>query len=553
MAEEKSGGQLFFETARQFGIEYVFGNPGTTEVNFMDALSQADMQFLLCLHEDIATGAADGYARISSKPAIVNVHLMPGLTNGMANIHNAKRARTPMIVTVGDHHTLYGLEDSALAGDIVGVAKGACKWAYSVNNPEEIPRALHRAALKALTPPFGPVCLALPNNVLSQKASGNIEIPKLNVPKPGIAHPEAIDDAIKLLKKAEKPLIVVGDINSRTARQAVLRIAEHIGAKVWRDSTQIRQDPATDPLLVSSENRLPYLPHQRREVLDKYDCIMLLGVSNFTGLFMYDNDPIPELISHNTPVIHAESDLGELGKNAKNAVPLLGDVPLTILTMQERMGITATPVEDQIASNPPAFIPDDNAPLTPAVLGQALRTVVPTGTILVDEAITSGQGIASTFINGNRNLAYILGGRGGALGYGLPASIGASLASPGTPVLAISGDGTAVYVIQYLWTVAHYKLPVVSVICSNRNYDIITLEMMRAQGKLAEGGVPKILQYTGITNPEINFAQVAEGFGVKGYHITKASQLVPALKEAFSSGAPALLDVDIITPFRTTK
>jgi benzoylformate decarboxylase len=547
----QSGGQLFFEAAQKYGVTHVFGNPGTTEVNFMDALSQTDgMQFFLCLQEDIATGAADGYARISGNPAIVNVHLAPGLTNAMANIHNAKRARVPMIVTVGDHHTAFGLEESALAGDIVGIAGRMCKWAWSVSSAEEIPSALHRAMRMAMTPPLGPVCLALPNNVLSQKVNAAINIPDLHIAKPGPAHPAAIEEAIGLLKKAERPLIVVGEVYSRQAREAVLRVGQVLRASVIREPFPTRVDPSTDPIPVTSEARLPYMPQARREILKASDCILLLGVSNFTSLFLYDSDPEPALVPPHIPVIHADADANELGKNAKHALPLLGDVDLTVLELQKALNIEPAIIEVTENTAIPDFKPDDDQPLTSAVLGQALKVAVPPGTIFMDESITSGQGIWNNFVNNNRNLTHVTTGRGGALGYGLPSSIGAQIASPGKPVLAISGDGTAAYVIQYLWTLARYKLPVVSIICSNRNYDIITLEILRAKGKLADNGVPKILEYTALANPSVNFAALAEGFGVTGYRVTKPSELVPAIEKAFASGAPTLLDVSIVSPFK---
>jgi benzoylformate decarboxylase len=549
----KTGGQLLFEAARQYGITHVFGNPGTTEVNFMDAVYQSpEMQFFLCLHENVATGAADGFARMTGRPALVNVHLTPGLTNAMANIHNAKRARVPMIVTVGDHHTRFGLEESALAGDILGIARAMCKWAWEVSSPEELPAALHQAMLQAMTPPRGPVCLALPNNLLSQVAKGEVPIPSLHLPQPGPAHPQAIEEALQLLKKAQKPMIVVGEVFSPAGRSAVLNLAKSLGASVWREPFPTRLDPSSDPIGLNQNARLPYLPKQRREILRTADCILLAGVSNFTGLFMYDDDPTIELAPENVPIIHIEADAGELGKNAKSALTLLGDPDLTLLEMQTRLGLEATLHEAAPTSTEKfSFRAEDDKPLTALVLGQALRTVLPPETIFVDESITAGQGIWAGLVNDNPNLSQVFTGRGGALGFGLPNAIGAHLAAPSKPVLAISGDGTAAYVIQSLWTMARYKMPIVNIICNNRNYDIITLEILRAHGKLAEAGPGKIMEYTGLTPPEINFAALAEGFGVASQRITKASELVPAIERAFASGAPALLDVSLASSLRS--
>lgn len=550
-----SGSKLFFEAARQYGLTHVFGNPGTTEVSFMDGVFQSpEMQFFLCLHEDVATGAADGFARISGRPAIVNVHLQPGLTHGLANLHNAKKARVPVIVTVGEHHTRFSLEDGPLSGDILSAAQSLCKWSHTVRTVEELPMALHRAMLQAMSAPRGPVCLVLSQNLLSQMLTEEVYIPALNIPKPGPAHPQAIEEAARFLNSAQRPMLIVGDVETMQGRQAIVEIAHLTGASIWREPFPTRIDPSLDPIFAATNNRLPYFPKQRRQILQSADCLLLAGVSGFTTHFLYDDDTEIELVPPSIPVIHLDADVAELGKNARHALPLLGDVDLTLENLRLTLS-NSSQKSDQLPVNQPdssqlttrnsqlaTSLPDDT-PITAAVLGKALRQAVPAGTIFVNEAITSGTGIEPEFVNGNTNLSHILTGRGGSLGYGIPAAIGAQLAAPGKPVLAVIGDGTAIYSIQALWTLARYKLPVVTVICSNRNYDIITLEILRAQGKLAEAGPNRIKEYTALTPPNLNFAALAEGFGVAGRQLTKPSELVPALEWAFSLGAPALLDV----------
>jgi benzoylformate decarboxylase len=543
-----TGGELFFEAARQYGLTHVFGNPGTTEINFMDGVyGSPETLFYLCLHEDVATGAADGFARLAQRPALVNLHLQPGLTHGMANLHNAKRARVPIIVTVGEHHTRFGLEESALAGDILGSARSLCKWAYTVSTPEEIPAALHRAMLQALTPPQGPVCLVLPNNVLGRMVEETVTIPTLNIPQAGPAHPQAIDSAVTLLQKAQRPLIVAGDVLTQAGQLALFQLAQLTNATVWHEPFPTCLNLATDPLLTITHGRLPYFPPQRRQILQNTDCLLLAGVSGFTSLFLYEDDPVIGLVPDSLPVIHLDTDVAELGKNAKSALPLLGDVDLTLAQLLEQFkaasGKSGNFAPSAPAVSPEPFVPDDNAPITPAILGRALRTALPPGTIFVDESITTGMGMVPELLNGNRHISRMLTGRGGSLGYGLPAAVGAKLAAPDKPVLAVIGDGTALYSIQALWTLARYKLPVVAVICNNRNYDIISLEIMRSHSALAQAGLDKIKEYTGLTPPTLNFAALAEGFGVAGQRVTKQSELLPAIEKAFASGAPALLDV----------
>ncbi|GAC1696636.1 MAG: acetolactate synthase large subunit [Ktedonobacteraceae bacterium] len=475
------GADLFFQAAIQYGYRYVLGNPGTTEAPFMDALTRyPELQFMLFLQENSATGAADGIARMTGQPALVNLHLGPGLSNGLSNMHNARRAQVPMVVTVGDHDMRHLLEDSPLASDIESIARAECKWVWTVKDASELAATLYRATSIALTPPQGPVCLILPTNVLTD--------------------------------------------SPRTAN-----------GSTW----------------------LPYFSEERRALLAQADLLFLVGASGFTTLFLYANDPAP-VVAPGTQVLHLTSDLGALGKNERGSFPLYGDVTTTLahfITVIEQKQGTMKPKEERrqanmAASPQPA---QQNTATTdglihPVEFMQALRQILPADTILVDEAITARQPMVEYVLGAETPVTSYLAVRGASIGGGLPLAVGAKIGAPHRPVVVVSGDGSAMYTIQSLWTAAHYHLPVLFIICNNASYDIIKLEMLRLGGTLAASDATILDAIAGLGGPQLDFVQLAQGMGVRGWTIQRRADLMPNLKAALAlteRGEPALVDVHL--------
>lgn len=556
--EAQSGADLFFQAALHYGYRYIFGNPGTTEAVFMDALVRyPDLRFVLCLHENVATGAADGLARLSGWPALVNLHLAPGLTNGLANVHNAWKARVPMVVTVGEHDTRHLLEDSPLHGDIEQLARAMCKWVWRVQDAGELAAALHRATTLAMTPPQGPTCLILPTNILTapaRTASDSVPtIPELYLSERGPAAGSDITRASEALLKAQRPMVLVGDI-SPAALDSVRTLANLLHAQVVYNNFPRKLDGRPLP----NSQRLPYFPEQRRALLKDIDVLFLIGVGGFTTLFMYAYDPDP-VVASSTQVIHLDDDAEALGKNERSSLPLYGDIAasleLLIATLRERLPKTRQAMElptpaqaATIASARSAFSPDGDSPLTASLLMQGLAQVLPADTILIDEAVTAREALIQKVLNGCEAVTTYLSSRGGALGAALPLAIGAQLGARQRPVVAVVGDGSAMYSIQALWTAAHYRLPILTIICNNASYDIIKLEMLRLRGTLAQDG--KALQsVVGLGEPRLDFAHLAQGMGVASWVVREAGQLLPALHKALEmckTGMPALVDVHLM-------
>ncbi len=554
MSEPRQGADLFFQAALRYGYRYVFGNPGTTEAVFMDALVRyPDLRFVLCLHENVATGAAAGLARLTGWPALVNLHLAPGLANGLANMHNARKAGVPMVVTVGEHHTHHLLEDSPLAGDIEGLARTTCKWTWTVKDAGELAAVLHRATTIAMTPPQGPVCLILPTNRLTappRTPTGAIpEIPALHLPQLGPASDTDIVHAADALLAAHRPLLVIGNIGP-DAQASVSALAELTGAQLVYDTFPRRQDGPPLPKSV----RLPYFPDQRRAFLSQADVLFLIGVMGFTTHFLYEYDPAPVVAPHTT-VLHLDDDLEALGKNERNSLPLYGDIPTSlqrlVAELRERLNRPEQMPEAKTSGvSTPSHVgtntPSRATLLSPKLLMQALHQVLPADTILVDESVTARAALQSELLDAGPPIGTYITNRGGALGAGLPLAVGAQLGALHRQVVAIVGDGSAMYTIQALWTAAHYQLPILAVICNNASYDIIKLELLRLQGTLAKSDSATLESITGLREPRLDFASLAQGMGVKSWTISEATDLLPNLRAALetcAAGAPALVDV----------
>ena len=554
----QQGADLFFQAAIRYGYRYVFGNPGTTEAPFVDALARyPQLRFLLFLQENGATGAADGVARLTGWPVIVNLHLGPGLSNALANIHNARRAQVPMIVTVGDHHTRHLIEDSPLASDVESIARAECKWTWTVKEAGELADALYRATIIALTPPLGPVCLVLPSNVLTAPpytTDGRTPtIPPLYIPRQGPAPRQDIDKAAAFLLKARNATLLVGDVEP-DAYKHIIALARANNARIVYDYGLRRLD---SPLFAES-TELPYFPEDRRAFFAQTDLLFLIGINSFTTIFFYENDAAP-ILAEATQVLHLSDDRGALGKNLRGSFPLYGDVAATLEHCATRVAEQRTQRQDseaintksrQIAEKAPMRQADTGESIDSTTLALALRECLPDNTILVDESVTARKILLECLLDKHSSVTSYMGVRGCAIGGGIPIAVGAQLAAPDRQVVVTTGDGSAMYTIQVLWTAAHYHLPLLIVVCNNASYDIVKLELLRIQGTLSHLDPSTADAFVGLGEPRLNFAQFASGMGIQGQVVHDRGELTPALQLALKTcaeGEPALVDVQMKT------
>ena len=563
--EIQQGTDLFFQAAIRYGYRYVFGNPGTTEAPFVNALARyPQLRYLLFLHENGATGAADGIARLTGWPAIVNLHLGPGLSNALANIHNARRAQVPMLVTVGQHHVRHLIEDSPLASDIESLASVECKWTWTVKDAGELADVLYRATIVALTPPLGPVCLILPTNVLTavpRTPDGRIPaIPSLLIPTIGPASRQDLEKAVELLLKAKKPTLLVGGSIEPEAHTHILALAQACHARIVRDLWPRRLDSS----LLTESRGLPYLPEERRAFFEETDLLLLIGINSFTTHFFYENDPAP-ILAEGTQVIHLDDNQEALGKNLRGCFPLYGDISSTLAQWatlvaerqkqrQEQALLETDSIQaaKYVSTRQETRNPDQHGPIDSSILAQALRQCLPNKTILVDESITASQILLQYLLDEHSPVTTYMGMKGAALGGCIPVAVGAQLVTPDQQVVVATGDGSAMYSIQILWTVAHYHLPLLIVVCNNASYDIIKPELQRLQGMLSPLDSSRVNPFVYLGEPRLNFAQLASGMGISGQVVQKQAELIPALQSALKTcaqGEPALVDVHMSTIF----
>lgn len=534
------------------GTKYVFGNPGTTEQGFMDALQDyPQIEYILALQESVAIGVADGYARASGRPAFVQLHIMPGLGNALGMLYNSYRTHTPLVIYAGQHTQRGGSQDPILSGDLVRLAQPLTKWAVEAQDASEIPVLLRRAFKVASDPPRGPVFLSVPMNVLDEEADADI-FPAARVDARVRPDPEAVERIARILLEAQTPVIICGDGVCEAGGQAeLMQLAETLGARVHASFSAELPFPSEHPLYGGLLNVVS--PAGLKGQLSSADLILAVGTSVLPLLFPLDEPPFPE----RARVIHIDLNPWEIGKNWRVDAGLLADPRLAMAEIlaavkraqtdeqREAAIVRAAAVEAMIgqlmqALEGAARAKWDNVPIGAGRMMSELADALLPGTILFDESVTAGGYLM-------RYLRFPEAGRhfraaGGGLGPGMPNPIGIKLARPDRPVLSVSGDGAAMYTIQALWTAAHHKVPVTWVIANNASYRILKLNML---DYLGEGAAGRKFVAMDITDPPLDFASLAAAFGVKGVRIEHPDEIGDAVREAQQAGEPRLVDVAI--------
>jgi len=547
-----AGRYLMIEQLLADGTKYVFGNPGTTEQGFMDALQDyPQLEYILSLHEGVATGIADGYARASGRPAFLQLHITPGLGNAMGMLYNSYRAGTPLVVYAGQHPQRGASQDPLLTGDIVRLAEPLTKWAIEAGDAAELPILLRRAFKLALEPPRGPTFISVPTNVMDEEAESQIA-PANYVDTKVRPSAEAAERIARLLIDARSPMLLVGDGVSVSGGQAELvQLAELTGARVHSSFAAELPFPSAHPLYQGLLNVVS--PPMLKGQLADTDLVVAIGTPVLTLLFPLDEPPFAD----GTKVVHVDLNAHEIGKNWQVDVGVMADPRLAMIDVIEAIKRLQTDDErktsrvradkvkqagDQMmgALGAAAKARWDDSPMIAGRMMSELGDAMAPDTVLFDEAIT-----ASGYLM--RYLRFPDTGRhyrasGGGLGPGMPNPIGIKLARPEVPVMSVVGDGSALYTIQALWTAAHHRIPVTWVIANNRSYRILKLNMLDYLGEDAAG---REFVAMDMTEPALDFAQIAASFGVKGVRIEHPDEIGDALREAQGSGEPRLLDIVI--------
>lgn len=546
------GKAALLELLRQEGVRIIFGNPGTTELPLMDAFAaERDLRYVLALQEAPAMGMADGYAQASGQLSCVNLHAAPGLGNAMGMLYDAQKAGAPVIVTAGQHEQRFNFTEPLLWADLPVVARPFVKWSEEVRRLSDLPRAVHRAAKTALAPPTGPVFLSLPGDILTD--SEDLDLGQPTRVASGIrGDAAAIRQAAAILAKSQSPVIIAGDaVPQGNALDEIVALAEALGAPVYDEGMATRcMFPSSHPLY---RGALVRLPAAINGMLRQHDLLLSIGADLFTLSLPDDIDSMPEGMT----VIHLDTNPWELGKNYPAQVAILGEPRTTLPELTEALKAAMTAAEAErtlkrlehvrtegITSlnrlNAQAEALAGRHPIHPLALMQAIGRVLPEDAVVIDETVSSGNGLRR-FLKSNDPQSFF-GMRGGGIGWGLPAAVGAKLALPDRPVVGLIGDGSAMYTIQGLWTAARENLRMVFVIINNYSYRILKQRTNAMKGLAAQHD-----SYVGmdLDKPRIDFCSVARGLGVTAHRATTLSDVQEMLQAALAADGPTLIDVEV--------
>ena len=542
-----SGRSAFLQLLVDEGVTHLFGNPGTTELPLMEVVPDfPQLKFVLGLQEAVVLGMADGYCRASHQLAAANVHVMPGLGNSMGALYNAKFSGSPVILTAGQQEQGHGLLEPMLYEPLVPVAQPLVKWAVEVTRAADLPRIVHRAAKIALTPPTGPVFISLPGDVLDETVELDLGRP-VRVESSSRPSDEALARLASMLLSAKRPAILAGqELARHEAFAEAAGLAERLGAPVFGSPIPYSASfPSEHPAYMGMLSRQQ---KQVRALLEPYDLLICLGADLLRMSVYSPLEPLPEGL----PVIHVSERTHELGKNyrtdlavhanvketLKALVPLLAHLPRDNPRLAELKKTNWSAQRDIARAE--ALRAADASPIDPQVLALRFAEAPPAGAVVVDEGMVSTYSLPKFLALRDARSYYGL--ASGGLGFAVPGAVGISMALPGRPVAAIVGDGSAMFGIQGLWTAAHEKLPITYVIANNRGYRIIKERLVAMR---------KTDQFTGmdIREPDIDFVALGTSFGLNSKRVTHPQDIAPALREAFASGAPNLIDVRVADGF----
>ncbi len=546
-----TGKRALLEALKAEGVEYIFGNPGTSESPIMDALEgYPQFRYVLTTQEGVAMGMADGYARATGRPAFVNLHIETGLANGISLLHNAHEGGTPIVLTSGNKDIRKLAEGRT---DLAEMVRLFTKWSVEVTHPEQVPGVLRRAFHEARTPPTGPTYVAFSANALD--GEGDMEI----MPSPRGYHRiapdrQAVEDASRLLAGASSPVMLVGDrvAQSGAATEAV-RLAELVGARVYATSYSEMNFPTSHPQFLGRIN--PTMPAARK-LLASADVVLAVGTNVFSGFFYFPG----RVLSPTTKLIHVDQACREVGKSEPTDVGIVADPKVALLELADAVDESMLGAAREMARDRAVALAREKAaqkeawqkrlkerwdirPMSSERMMHEVAVALPPGAVIVDDSITTRDSVHGALEFSQPGSIH--GERGGAIGWGMGGGLGVKLAHPDRPVVAIVGDGSAMMTVQALWTAANENIPVVYVICNNRAYRILKLNMNTYKAQVLGEQTPRS-RYVGMDFPvPLNIAGIAEAIGVHGRSIQDPADIGPALRFALAQGKPAVLDISI--------
>lgn len=548
----RTGRQALIEQFLADGMTYMFGNPGTVEQGFLDALGQyPSLQYVMTLQESIAVGVADGYARATKRPALVQLHSGVGLGNGIGMMYQAMRGRAPLVVVAGDSGVRFDAMDAQMAADLVGIARPVTKWSARVTDPSSLLRMVRRAVKIAGTPPMGPVFLALPMDVLD--APNDEDVVPASIPVTRVApEPALVTRVAATLAAATAPLAIIGDgIAASGAQAELVRVAELLGAEVWGADCSEVNIPYTHPQFMGQMGHM--FGHVSKPITSSADAVLICGTYVFPEVF----PSLSQVFKPGAPVIHVDLDPYEIGKNFPVDLGLVSDPKLTLAALAGALEASMTADQRAAAGQRAARIAGskeeraaaaraadgatrEHVPLRMSRFAEELSSRLPGDAVIFDEALTSSPELT-------RYLPPSLPGhfyqtRGGSLGVGIPGAIGLKLARPDKTVFGFTGDGGSMYTIQALWTAAHHDVDAKFVVCNNSSYKLLKLNIQQywRERAIPDHDFPTSFE---ICRPDLRFDVLSKGMGVPAIRVERPQEIGPAIDEALGHPGPFLIDL----------
>ena len=548
------GRTVFMDSLVAHGVEKIFGNPGTTESPLIDSLTDyPSIDYTVALHEGVALGAAAHYAQASGKTGIVNLHVAPGLGNAIGMLYSAFKANTPMIVTAGQQDTRIRLQEPVLGHDLVAMAAPVTKWSVQVERAEEMAPIMRRAFKIAHEAPSGPVFVALPIDVMEAETAAAALAPDRLFDQTG-ADPEGVEALARLLATARAPAIVAGDQVARSgASAALVALAEATGADLWHELLHMQAAfPSMHP---SARGPLPSDAAGIAKALGDADVVVLIGGAFFDDVWYAPGNHFgPE-----TSIAQIEESAAILAHKQRVDLGLIGHLRVTLEALNQAISGLASAQDQAAAAARNERLADlkqteidgqqgraerswARNPMSMARVMAELQAAAPADVVVVDESITASIDLARTLEIGGPGDYF--GARGGGIGQGIAGALGVKVAQPDRPVMAISGDGSAMYSIQALWTAAHHDLAIVFVILANQEYRVLKHNLDAYRQRF---DAPSNNPYANmdLTAPNLDFTALAAGMGVAATRVDTGDDLGPALKAAFATGKPHLLQVAV--------
>lgn len=544
---ELAGKHALLQMFQAEGVKYIFGNPGTSETPMMTILPEyPDLEYLLVLQEGVAVGMAEGYGRSTGTVPLVSLHIDNGLANAFSMMIDQLRSGTPMVITAGN-------KDIRKLGpgrsDLAELARPFSKWSAEITHAGQVPSVVRRAFQEARTSPTGPVFVGMSANAFDDIADVNIA-PSTEMAANSSADPAAIDEVVGLLSRAEKPIMIIGDRLAGANVDAV-RLAETAGIPVYGHGSAEVNFPASHPLW---QGNLSVRAPQAIEAIRSADLILAIGCTVFDDFFYQPGS----VIGPGTSLVHIDSDPGSIGKSEPTDIGILAAPPAVVSQLADAVSeiFTGSRAEEAAlrvreakaastarkeAFGRSAAAQRNGAPMSPATMARALADALPSNATVFNDGISAGGTIFEALSPSERGSYYAI--RGGAIGWGMGATMGVQLGMPDRPVVGVMGDGTAIMTVQALWTAANSNIPAVFVICNNQSYRVLKLNSNvyhRLQGLpfpdkyvMADFDIP------------LDFKAQAEAYGVEGVRVETPEDLAAQVRRGCEMDKPLVIDAII--------